>query len=392
MNKVIGCIVISLMAVPAMAALSPQHVEWGAGPAQWIMTSDEKRAWRKVTTDSDAVNFIDLFWVRRDPTTGTAVNEYRNDFEGRVAFADQAYGEKRKRGAMTDRGRVYIVLGAATNMNAELRSTNAQKNVSIASDSDFAAGSVQGARDVWRWEYEDARKFGMSKIEVIFIEDPITRRFQCDPTRADFGMAGPAAIKRAVVNPDLTAVPAWAPTGGLRPVAPLTIAAVPAVPSIPPVSDEPVEPSDVPADVAVESAVESNEPPVASSTSGISRLTLLRGKWIDSRSPTDPFAGHVETSVKSGDLRWAAQFCSATAEVPKLKFNLLIVGPLDGASKQQVTKETDARPERMSSKPGCYVLQGSVPKLAAGQYKLAVLLEEPATGELYDVRGEFRIE
>jgi hypothetical protein len=57
MNKVLGMILLCLAAIPAAAALSPKFKEWGDGPAQWIMTSEEQRAWRKIATDSDAINF-----------------------------------------------------------------------------------------------------------------------------------------------------------------------------------------------------------------------------------------------------------------------------------------------------------------------------------------------
>jgi GWxTD domain-containing protein len=385
MNRIIGLILLGLAATSGFAELSPKFKEWNAGPAQWIMTSDEKRAWRKVTTDSDAIHFIDLFWVRRDPSPGTAINEFRNEFESRVVWADKAYGEKRRRGALTDRGRVYIVLGAGTNMNSELRQTNSQQNIAMGEGD----GRQRGGRDIWLWEYEDARKFDMPKIEVVFVEDPITRRFQRDPTRADFGLAGPVAIKKAIVSPDLTAVPAWAPTGGLEPVAPLRIVEIPG-------SAAPSAPTEITREVlegATSEDVKIDGPVAASKEPGVSRLTLLPGKWIESASSTDPFAGHTQTTFKSGaDMRWAVQFCSAKAEVPRLKSMLLIVGPLDGGSKEQRTQQKDAKPEPMAAQPGCYVLQGPMPKLNAGRYKLSVLFDDSATGEIYDVKRELRVE
>lgn len=381
MNKALGVLVLCLLAVPAMSALAPQFQEWGAGPAQWIMTADEQRTWKKVATDADAGSFIDLFWVRRDPSPGTAVNEFRNEFESRVAYSDQTFGEKRRRGAMTDRGRVYVVLGPSRSMTTAIGQTSAQTGAADAG-TDATGGRQMGHRYIWLWEGAEARKFDLGRVEVVFVEDPITHRVQRDPRRPDFGRAGPKAIQKAIVNPNLTAVPDWAAFGGLEPKARVTGTEnldfeIPA-PSVP-----------VPAPAPVDEG-----PAVASSAPGVSRLTLLPRGSIDARSSTDPFAGQTDTTFKTGhDLPWAVQFCSAKAEVPSLKYSLLIAGPLDGQSKEQRTKDRDAKLERMTAQPGCYVMQGTVPasKLAAGRYKLTVLIDS-ASGAIYDAKREFRLE
>jgi GWxTD domain-containing protein len=350
------------------------------------MSSDEQRAWRKVTTDTEAINFIDLFWVRRDPSPGTALNEFRNEFDSRVAFSDRTFKERKKRGAMSDRGRVYIVLGAATNMTGAMRQSNAQQGVQGGSN-DPSGGRQMGERDIWIWEHADARKFDMGRIEVVFVEDPTTRSKRRDPQRTDFGLAGSVAIRKAIVNPDLTSVPAWAPSGGLRPVTRLSIA------DMPPTDRAVPAPSSAPANTSVNFPDEG--PAVASNAPGASRLTLLASGSIDARSATDPFAVQSETTLKGGgDIPWAVQYCSAKAEVPKLKFVLVITGPLDGASNEQMTRQKDAKPERMAAQPGCYVLQGKLPasSLAPGRYKLTVLLDDPVTGDTFTVKREFRIE
>jgi GWxTD domain-containing protein len=385
---VVGFLVLCLAAIPAFGELSPPLQEWGSGPVQWIMTPDEQRAWRKVSTDTEANNFIDLFWVRRDPSRGTAANEFHDEFENRVAFSDKTFKERKKRGAMSDRGRVYIVLGAATNMGGGMRQTNAQRGIQGAGgDNDPSGGRQLGERDIWIWEQKDARKFEMGRIEVVFIEDATTRSKRRDPQRTDFGLANSVAIRKAVVNPDLTSVPVWAPAGGLKPLTSLSIATMPASASAPaaraasPAPTKVVNPPD-------------EGPAVASNTPGATRLTLLASGSVDSRS-SDPFAVVSETTLRAGsDALWAVQYCSAKADVPNLKFMLAITGPLDGASAEQLTKQKDAKAERLAAQPGCYVLQGILPvsKLAAGRYKLMVLLDEPSTGDAFTVKREFTVQ
>jgi GWxTD domain-containing protein len=55
----------------------------------------------------------DRFWARRDPLPVTEVNEYRDQFFQRVRYVTEAFREPGGRaGWATDRGEVYIVLGA----------------------------------------------------------------------------------------------------------------------------------------------------------------------------------------------------------------------------------------------------------------------------------------
>lgn len=53
----------------------------------------------------------DEFWKRRDPLPITELNEYRDQFFERVRYAADAFRESAGTGWMSDRGRVYIVLG-----------------------------------------------------------------------------------------------------------------------------------------------------------------------------------------------------------------------------------------------------------------------------------------
>jgi GWxTD domain-containing protein len=373
MNRVLGILLVSLLVFPAAAALSPKLAEWGEGPATWIMTSEEQRAWRNVSTDADAIRFIDLFWARRDPTPGTPVNEYRGEHEARVALADEQFAEKRKRGAMTDRGRVYVTMGEPTTRDGVV----AQMGMS-AMGGESMGNRQLSTRHVWLWKDTDARKFGVAKIEVVFTEDPITRIVQRDTSRGDFIRAGQSAVRKAIVSPDLKEVPAWAPTGGLNPIVPLT-AQAPALSEV-----------DEPAPVA-ETSPAATAAPATGMVAGVSRLTLL-SRPINSRATTDPFAVASESTFKGGkDVPWAVQYCSA--ETPSLKQMLVITGPLDGKSTDQRTKETPAKAEKLSALPGCYVIQAMVPisKLAPGRYKLTVYLDA-ASGASYTARKEFRID
>src|SRR4051794_3106039 len=104
-NVFIAAAMVTLFAVSAFAQLSQEYKDWPSGPAGFLLTDEEKTKWKSVKTDADAKNFIDLFWARRDPTPGTPANEFRDEFNMRVEYADRHFAEGRKKGSLTELGR-----------------------------------------------------------------------------------------------------------------------------------------------------------------------------------------------------------------------------------------------------------------------------------------------
>ena len=87
---------------------------WSEGPVQFIMTPDESEAFSRLSTPQSRAEFIEAFWKGRDPRPERHDNQLRNEFERRVAFADRHFGDQERRGSLTDRGMVFILLGPPT--------------------------------------------------------------------------------------------------------------------------------------------------------------------------------------------------------------------------------------------------------------------------------------
>jgi GWxTD domain-containing protein len=93
----------------------PATEKWADGPVQWILTSEEKRTWQSLSSASERAEFVQKFWATRNPRPGTDDNTFETSFERRVAFADANFPQdERKRGSMTDRGMVFVLLGPPT--------------------------------------------------------------------------------------------------------------------------------------------------------------------------------------------------------------------------------------------------------------------------------------
>lgn len=112
-NLLVACAVL-LVGVSAWAELSPSVKDWPNTPAGFLMTSAEKKAFATLGSDADAQAFIELFWAKRDPNLDTLINEFQEDFNRRVVFADKAFAWDRGKGSLADRGRVFLLFGPPT--------------------------------------------------------------------------------------------------------------------------------------------------------------------------------------------------------------------------------------------------------------------------------------
>ncbi len=233
--------VIALLATPSWAELSQIYRDWAAGPAQILMTKAEQEEWAGITDDQDAENFIRLFWARRDPSPESSENEFQREFERRAAYADQKFAYKTDqgedvRGSLTDRGRVFIHLGAPRRVQQPGAGGVAQGGdfgfgesnvggegtVRVGATSPGRGGNYEGSGVASEevWVYEDDHKPDFIKKKRVLI------RFRTKPGseevhlfQAEEALAYMAeANERAIVHPELQ----------LADLAPATDSALPA--------------------------------------------------------------------------------------------------------------------------------------------------------------------
>src|SRR5262245_35180861 len=95
--------------------------DWTKGPVRWIMTDDEEKDFRKLTSDEDRQAFAKTFWEKRDPTPGTPDNEYMQVFWQRVESANKTYTTMMREGSVTDLGRLFILLGPPSSTRKDTR-------------------------------------------------------------------------------------------------------------------------------------------------------------------------------------------------------------------------------------------------------------------------------
>ncbi len=96
---------------PMSHADESMRENWADGPVRWLLTPDERRDYEGLVDPISRSELIANFWRTRDPRPDTPDNEFREEFDKRVAFADSRFVQDEVRGSLTDRGMVFILMG-----------------------------------------------------------------------------------------------------------------------------------------------------------------------------------------------------------------------------------------------------------------------------------------
>ena len=97
--------------------ISKTYKKWLDEDVRWIITDEERAAFKQLSNDEERDQFIEQFWLRRDPTPDTAENEFKEEHYRRIAYANEHFAAGIP-GWKTDRGRIYIIYGPPDNIEA----------------------------------------------------------------------------------------------------------------------------------------------------------------------------------------------------------------------------------------------------------------------------------
>jgi GWxTD domain-containing protein len=90
--------------------LKSVYKKWLDEDVPYIITDEERKAFKQLKTDEERDQFIEQFWLRRDPDPDTPENEYKDEYYQRVEYANEKFTSGIA-GWRTDRGRIYIMYG-----------------------------------------------------------------------------------------------------------------------------------------------------------------------------------------------------------------------------------------------------------------------------------------
>src|SRR5712675_292651 len=71
--------------------LSDPFGKWLTEDVAYIISDEERRAWKLLATADEREQFIEQFWPRRDPTPDTVENEFKEELYRRIGYANECF-------------------------------------------------------------------------------------------------------------------------------------------------------------------------------------------------------------------------------------------------------------------------------------------------------------
>lgn len=87
------------------------YKKWLNEEVRWIITTEEREVFLRLTNNQERDEFIEQFWVRRDPNPGGVKNAFRQEHYRRIAYTNEHFAAGGEPGWESDRGHVYIFFG-----------------------------------------------------------------------------------------------------------------------------------------------------------------------------------------------------------------------------------------------------------------------------------------
>ncbi|HEY3172515.1 MAG TPA: GWxTD domain-containing protein [Thermoanaerobaculia bacterium] len=219
---------VLLFVVPLVSGGStpagPDDENWANSPEAYFLTAAERKEWDGLRSRDSRVDFIERYWLKRDPTPGTAANEFRDLVLARIRTADQRYRIEKIAGSRTAQGFVFIVFGTPAQVQEQHAPPLPPPRRLAAGDTYEAVGIREGTETTHTWIYDTKRT---PKILQALGVPSLSMTFVMEPNRHKDELQNPGLVheyrerlaRKTIVNPDLVPAPA-APLAALAPAAP----------------------------------------------------------------------------------------------------------------------------------------------------------------------------
>lgn len=154
--------------------------KWLQQDVVYIITEEEKAAFKRLTTDEERYQFIEQFWLRRDPSPDTVENEFRDEHYRRIAYANERFASG-KPGWKTDRGRIYITWGPPDQIESH------PSGGSYLRPPEEGGGTTSTFPfETWRYRYLEGEGLG-NEVIIEFVDPTMSGEYRIafDPAEKD---------------------------------------------------------------------------------------------------------------------------------------------------------------------------------------------------------------
>jgi GWxTD domain-containing protein len=158
--------------------LETPYRKWLNEDVTYIITDEERTAWKRLSTDEEREQFIEQFWLRRDPTPDTLENEFKEEHYRRIAYANEHYASGIP-GWKADRGRIYITYGPPDEIESHPSGGSYQRPME-------EGGGETSTYPFEQWRYRYIEGIG-NDIIIEFVDPTMTGEYRMtmDPSEKD---------------------------------------------------------------------------------------------------------------------------------------------------------------------------------------------------------------
>jgi GWxTD domain-containing protein len=136
------------------------YKKWLDQDVRYIISDEERETFKRLSNDEERDQFIEQFWLRRDPTPDTIENEFKEEHYRRIAYANEHFAAG-KPGWKTDRGEIYIKFGKPDEIESHPSGGLYER------PADEGGGSTSTYPfEIWRYRYLEGLQ-GTQKQEVL---------------------------------------------------------------------------------------------------------------------------------------------------------------------------------------------------------------------------------
>jgi GWxTD domain-containing protein len=153
--------------------------KWLNEDVAYIITDEERASFKRLETGQELEQFIEQFWLRRDPTPGTAENEFKEEHYRRIAYANNHFASNDLPGWKTDRGRIYITYGPPDEKDSHPAGGTFQRPPA-------EGGGTTSTFPFEQWRYRYIEGIG-SDVTVEFVDPSMSGEYRMttDPSEKD---------------------------------------------------------------------------------------------------------------------------------------------------------------------------------------------------------------
>jgi GWxTD domain-containing protein len=127
--------------------LKGAYKTWLEQDVTYIISDEERKAFKSLGNDEERDSFMENFWLRRNPNPDSPENEFREEHYRRIAYANEHYAAG-KPGWKTDRGHIYISFGPPDSIDSHPSGGNYDRP-----QEEGGGSTVTFPFEVWHYRY-----------------------------------------------------------------------------------------------------------------------------------------------------------------------------------------------------------------------------------------------